>query len=98
MLGYFNNWNIIQLSHKATSGEEIEKSYQVVLDDISDNMDAMVKTGKYGAINTTDKYIMLYYLIKFMPDPYTIQEEIMCDVKISTSEKALSKRNTWTVL
>ena len=98
MLGSFNKWNIIQLSHKATSSEEIEKSYQVVLDDISDNMDAMVKTGKYGAINTTDKYIMLYYLIKFMPDPYTIQEEIMCDVKISTSEKALSKRNTWTVL
>ena len=32
VLGSFNNWNIIQLSHKATSSEVIEKIDQVVLD------------------------------------------------------------------
>ena len=66
MLGYFNNWNIIQLSHKATSCEEIDKINQVVLDVISDNMAALVQTGKYGAINKTYTTAMGYYVIKFI--------------------------------
>ena len=35
MFGSFNNWNIIQLSHKATSSGDIDKNHQVVLDGIS---------------------------------------------------------------
>ena len=45
MLGYFNNWNIIKLSHKETTSEEIEKIHQVVLDGIDENMDALAKKG-----------------------------------------------------
>ena len=37
-LGSFNNWNIITLSHKATTSEDFEDINQVVLDGISDNM------------------------------------------------------------
>ena len=48
VLGAFNNWNIIQLSHKTTSGEEIDKINQVLLDGISDNIDGLSKTRKYG--------------------------------------------------
>ena len=53
VLGYFNNWNIMQLSHKATSIEEIDKIHQVVLDGISDNIAVLVQNDKYGAINLT---------------------------------------------
>ena len=69
MLGSFNNCNIVQLSHKATSSEEIDKMNQVVLDDVSDNIAELVKTGKYGAINTTDTTKRFYYLIKFIQKP-----------------------------
>ena len=40
--------------------------HQVVLDRISDNMDALVQTGKYGAIYTTDTATTGYYVIKSM--------------------------------
>ena len=74
MLGYFNNWNMIKLSHKATSSEEIVKINQVVLYGISYNMYALVQTGQYGAINTTYTVTMGYCVIKFMSKPYTIKE------------------------
>ena len=53
-LGYFNNWNIINFSHKATSSEDLDKIHKVFLDGISDIMSALVKTGQYGTINTPD--------------------------------------------
>ena len=63
VLGSFDNWNIIKLSHKATSGEEIDKINQVVIDGINNNMDKLVQTGQYGAINTTYTAKMGYYVI-----------------------------------
>ena len=51
----------------------------------------MEKTYKYGAINTTDKTTMGYYVIKFMSEPYTLQEEKMCSGKISTSGEIVVK-------
>ena len=60
VLGSFNNWNIPKLSYKATSSEEIDKSHQVVLNSISDNMSPLVQTGQYGYINTTDRATMGY--------------------------------------
>ena len=50
VLGSFDNWNIIKLSHKGTSSEEVYKTHQVVLDRVSDNMSTLLKTGQYGAI------------------------------------------------
>ena len=63
MLGYPNNWNIIKLSHEATSSEYIDKMNQVVIDVISKNMAALVQTSDYGDINTTDITMMGYYII-----------------------------------
>ena len=50
VLGSFNNCNILQLSHKATSSEKIDKIHQVLIDNSSENMAALVQTDKYGAI------------------------------------------------
>ena len=74
MLGSFTNRDIPKLSPKETSSEEIDKIHQVVLDGISANIAALVQTGKYGAINTADTPTMGYYVIKFMPEAYTLQE------------------------
>ena len=75
MLGSFNNCNIIQISHTAKSCEEIDKINQFVIDGISDYMSSLVKTGKYGALNKTGTTTMGYYVIKFISEAYTLQEE-----------------------
>ena len=54
LLGYFNNWNIIQLSSNSTSADTFDEINQVLLDRISDNIASLAESGKYGAINTTD--------------------------------------------
>ena len=53
-LGSFNNWNIIEFSQKSTSSYTFDEIYHVVIGGISDNIASLVKSGKYGAINTTD--------------------------------------------
>ena len=51
VLGYFDNWNIIQFKNKTTSSEDFDDVHMVVLDDISSNMESLVHTNKCGAIN-----------------------------------------------
>ena len=48
-------------------------------------MAALVQKGQYGAINMTDTVTMGYYVIKFMSELYILQEEIMCNLQISTA-------------
>ena len=91
MLGYLNNWNIIKLSHKATFSEEIDEIHQVLLYGIIENMAALVKTDKYGSINTTYTTKMGYYVIKFMSKPYTLQEEDNYYGQISNSGELFVK-------
>ena len=73
VLGYLNNWNIIQFPNKATSSEEFYLVHKTVLDGISDNMAYIVKLGKYGAINAADPTTMGYYVIKYLYEPYKLQ-------------------------
>ena len=54
LLVSFNNWNIIQLSHKSTPSDAFDEIHQVVLDVISDNIASLFESEKYEAINTTD--------------------------------------------
>ena len=65
VLGYFNNWNIMTLSYKATTSKDFEEIYQVVLDGISDNMASLVHSGKYVTMNTIDTSTIGYHVIKF---------------------------------
>ena len=53
MIGSFTNLNILKISYKATSSEEIEANHQVLLDGISENVDALVQTDKYSTIGKT---------------------------------------------
>ena len=65
VFGYFNNWNVIKLSQKATFSDDIYKIHQVVIDGISDNIAALVQTGQYCAINKKDTTTKGYYVIKY---------------------------------
>ena len=65
VLGYFNNWNIIQFSQNSTPSDAFDEIHQVVIHRISDNMALLVESGKYGSINTTDTTINGFYVIMF---------------------------------
>ena len=79
VLDYLNNWNIITFSNKNTTGEDFKKHFQVVFDEISDNMDSMVKYGKYDDMNTKDTTKLVYYVVNYVSDASTLQEETRCD-------------------
>ena len=82
VLGAFKNWNIIELSSKSTSSDTFDEIHQIVLDGISDNMASLVKSGKYGAINTTDTSTNGFYVIMFTSGAYKLQENTKIDGQI----------------
>ena len=46
---------------------------KVVLDGISENMALLVQSGMYGAINTADSTKNGFYVIQFISETYTLQ-------------------------
>ena len=82
ILSLFNNWNIIKFPRKFTTYEEFEEIHQVLLDDISDNMDSLVQYGKYGTINTTYKPTLGYYIVKYVSENHSLQADTKCDGKV----------------
>ena len=75
MLGYFNNWNITKLTNNGISSEDFDAINHIALDGISGNMDFLVQTGKYGAMNTIDTKKTGYYVITYVLDTFILQEE-----------------------
>ena len=67
------------MSHKATVGEAFEEIYQVIFGGISDNMASLVQYINYGPMNTTYTSSMGYYLIKFVSESYTLQDDTTWD-------------------
>ena len=91
LLGYFNNWNIIQLSQKSTPSDAFDEMHQVVFDGISDNMASLVESGKYGAIKTNKTKINVFYVIMFTSEAYKIQDNKTIDGQIITAVKLVVK-------
>ena len=91
VLGCFNNYNIIKLSHKAMTSEDFEEINQVVLDGFSDNMSPLVQSVKCGSTNTTHSTTISYHMTKFFSEAYTLDEDTPCDGKIDTSGELFFK-------
>ena len=90
MLGSFNIWNIIYLSIKKSS-ENFYEANKVVIDGISDNMNSLVQFRKYGAINSADPTIMGYYVIKYLFETYTLQEDRNTDTQVRKAGELVVK-------
>ena len=82
MIDSFNNWNIIIFFHKVTKTEATEEIYQVLLDDTSYNMASLVHYGKYCSMNKKYASKMGYYVIKFVSEAYSLQNDTTCDGQI----------------
>ena len=48
-------------------------------------MDSLVQTCKYGAINTNDTKTMRYYVVKYVSDTFTLQEDTTIDCQVNKS-------------
>ena len=75
----YNNWNTIHLTPKSIPSEAFDETHQVVLDRRSENMASLVQSGMYGAINTDDNTSNGLYVIKFLSEAYTLQNNTAID-------------------
>ena len=74
MLGSLNTWSIIQFTNKIIDHGDFDEVHKVVIDSISDNMASLAQVGKYGAISAEYPTTIGYNLMKYLPEPYTLQE------------------------
>ena len=56
-------------------------------------MDLLVQYGKCGAINTYDTTTNEYYVIMFISEAYTFQNNTIIDEQIITSDELVVKAN-----
>ena len=82
VLGSHNNWNIIELSPKSIPFEAFDEIRKVVLDGISENMALLVQSCMHDAINTYDTTTNGLYVIKFLSEAYTIQNNTTIDGQV----------------
>ena len=89
--GSYNNFNIIHLTPKSTPLEVFDEIHQVVLDGISDNMASLVQSGMYGVINTDDTKKNAFYVIQFISEAYTLQNNTQVDRQVMSSSELFVK-------
>ena len=83
VLGSFNNWNIIQFNNKRTPIEYFDALHKVFLDGISDNIASLLQLDQYDATNESYPTTMGYYVIKYLSEPYKLQENRTIYGKVS---------------
>ena len=87
----YKNWNIIELTPKSTPFEAFDEIQKVVLDGISENMASLAQSGMYGAINTYDTKTNGLYVIQFISDAYTLQNNTTIDGKVISAGELVVK-------
>jgi hypothetical protein len=71
-----NNWKICQLVPKTEADKKgVGESHNSILGAMEACMSLMVREGKMGAIGMADEAALGYYVVKWLSDPYTLQEE-----------------------
>ena len=54
-------------------------------------MSALAHNGKYGVINTSDSIIMVYYVVKFLSEPYMLQDDKKVDKQFRKEGEIIAK-------
>ena len=79
------------MSQKSTPFYSFDEIQQVVIDGISDNIASLVKSGKYGAINTTDTSKNGFHVNIFTSEAYTLQNNTTIDGQVTTAGELVVK-------
>jgi hypothetical protein len=71
-----NDWKICRLVPKSDDEEKgPRESLTCVLNALEARMSLMVREGDIGVVGTDDEAAMGYYLIRWLSEPYTLQED-----------------------
>ena len=71
-----NDWKICRLVPKTEADKKgARESHHSVLGAMEAHMSLMIREGEVGAIGTADEATMGYYVVKWLSEPYTLQEE-----------------------
>ena len=73
----YNNWRVVNLITTNIATEDEEKIYNTILHGIEARMNERILIGTFGAMRTDDEATQGYYLVKWITEPYTIQEDIL---------------------
>ena len=72
--------------------------WQVGVDCISDNMASLAQSGMYGVINTDDTTTNSFYVIQFISEEYTLQNNTPIDGQvISAGKLAVKAQYLWSI-
>ena len=66
---------MINFTNRTTYIEDFDDIHRVILNFISENISFIVKAGKYGAMSTTYKIIMGYYVLNFLSNTATLRAD-----------------------
>ena len=87
----YNNWNIIEITPKPTPFDYFDEINQVVIDGVCDNMESLVQSGIYGAINIDYTTTTVLYLIPFISEAYTLQNNTQIHVQVISVSELVDK-------
>ena len=79
------------MPQKSTPSNALDEIHHYVFNGRSDNMALLVESGKYGAINTTDTEINVFYVIMSQSGAYTLHNNTTIDGKMITAGKLVAK-------
>ena len=85
---------MIQFTNKTKSSEDFYAVHKIVLGIISDNMDPLLQLGKYDAISSAYPTTMVCYAIKYISEPYTLQEYQTTYGRVSKAGEPVVNLNT----
>jgi hypothetical protein len=71
-----NDWKIVALMPKTEADNKVvHESLRCALNALVARMSLMMREGHIGAVSMTDEEAMGYYLVKWLSEPYTLQED-----------------------
>ena len=98
MLFSLGECEIILFTNKTTSREDSDAVHKLLPVIISENIAYLLKLGKYGAINARYPTTMGCCVIKYLSEPYTLQEDQAIYGKVSKESELVAKVEYFSIL
>ena len=70
-------WRVVNLATPNIATEDEEAIYETILHGIEARMNERILEGTFGAIRTDEEVTQGYYLVKWITEPYIVQEDIL---------------------
>ena len=76
----YNNWKVVDLITTNVDTEDEEKEYETIVHGIEARIIKRILIGTFSAMRTSDEATQWYFLLKWITEPYTVQENTVMKV------------------